>query len=136
MPATGILAIRRAGEDQYHTLELCLTLCGREDASDTHLQNLIGAVDGNRRGSFMPALTSSDERTKLFETRLGLRVITSFLDHNSGEPGHGGAAGAARRRCAVTPSPWWRRRARAQPTPLVCHRWRHRPPHRTQIGRR
>ena len=87
MPATGILAIRRAGEDQYHTLELCLTLCGREDASDTHLQNLIGAVDGNRRGSFMPALTSSDERTKLFETRLGLRVITSFLDHNSGEPG-------------------------------------------------
>ena len=41
----------------------------------------------------MPAPTSSDERTKQFETRLGL--ITAVLDHDPGEPGHGGTARAA-----------------------------------------
>ena len=41
----------------------------------------------------MPALTSSDGRTKLCAPRLDL--ITAFLDHDPGEPGHGGAARAA-----------------------------------------
>ena len=52
-----------------------------------------GAVDENRRESFMLTLTSSDERTKLFETRLD--HLKAFLDHDPGEPGHGGAARAA-----------------------------------------
>ena len=94
MPA-GIQTILSAAEDQYYTLQLCLTpsqlpiflaqLSSREDVSDNHLQSLSGAVDGNRRESFMPTLTSLDERTKLFETRLGL--ITAFLDHDPGESG-------------------------------------------------
>ena len=62
MLAAGIPAIRSAAEDQYYTLELCLTatqlplfltqLSSREDISDTHLQSLIGAADGTRRDSF------------------------------------------------------------------------------------
>jgi hypothetical protein len=103
MLAAGIPMVRSAAEDQYYTLELCLTatqlpiflaqLSGREDVSDAHLQSLVGAAAGNRRESFMPALISSDERTKLFETRLVL--IVAFLDHDPGEPGHGGTARAA-----------------------------------------
>ena len=100
-----------SAEDQYYTLELCLTptqlpiflaqLSGREDVSDSHLQSLIGAVAWNRRESFMPAPTSSDERTKQFETRLGL--ITAFLDHDPGEPGHGGTAREATTSGAAPP---------------------------------
>ena len=103
MLAAGIPAVRSAAEDQYYTLELCLTtlqlpifltqLSSREDLSDTHLQSLLGAATGNRRDSLMPALTSSDERTRLFEARLVLLV--AFLDHDPGEPGHGGQARAA-----------------------------------------
>ena len=69
MLAAGIPAIRSAVEDQYYTLELCLTptqlpiflaqLSGREDVADSHLQSLVGAVDGNRRESFMPTRTSA-----------------------------------------------------------------------------
>ena len=65
MLAAGIPAILSAAEDQYYTLELCLTpaqlpnflaqLSGREDVSDNRLQSLIGAVDGNRRESFIQA---------------------------------------------------------------------------------
>ena len=96
MLAAGIPAILSAAEDQYYTLQLCLTpsqlpiflaqLSSREDVSDNHLQSLSEAVDGNRRESFMPTLTSLDESTKLFETRLGL--ITAFLNHDPSEPGH------------------------------------------------
>ncbi len=50
----------------------------------------MGAPDGTRRESFLPALTSSDECTELFETRLDL--IVTFPYHYLGEPGHGGTA--------------------------------------------
>jgi hypothetical protein len=103
MLAAGIPAARGEAEDMYYLHELSLTaaqlavflaqLSGRADVSDAHLQRLMGAPDGTRRESFLPALTSSNERTELFETRLGL--IVAFLDHDLGEPGHGGTARAA-----------------------------------------
>jgi hypothetical protein len=103
MLAAGIPAARSEAEDMYYLHELSLTaaqlavflaqLSGRADVSDAHLQRLMGAPDGTRRESFRPALTSSDERTELFETRLEL--IVAFLDHDPGEPGHGGTARAA-----------------------------------------
>jgi hypothetical protein len=103
MLAAGIPTARSEAEDMYYLHELSLTaaqlavflaqLSGRADVSDAHLQRLMGAPDGTRRESFLPALTSSDERTELFETRLGL--IVAFLDHDPGEPGHGGTARVA-----------------------------------------
>ena len=103
MLAAGIPAARSEAEDMYYLHELSLTaaqlavflaqLSGRADVSDAHLQRLMGAPDGARRESFLPALTSSDERTALFETRLEL--IVAFLDHDPGSPGHGGTARVA-----------------------------------------
>ena len=103
MLAAGIPAARSEAEDMYYLHELSLTaaqlavflaqLSGSADVSYAHLQRLMGEPDGTRRESFLPVLTSSDERTELFETRLGL--IVAFLDHDPGEPGHGGTARAA-----------------------------------------
>ena len=104
MLAAGIPTVRSEAEDIYYLHELSLTtaqlavflaqLSGRADASDARLKRLTGAPDETRRESLMPALTSSDERTALFTTRLSL--IVAFLDHDPGEPpGHGGTARAA-----------------------------------------
>jgi hypothetical protein len=97
MLAAGIPAARSEAEDMYYLHELSLMaaqlavflaqLSGRADVSDAHLQRLMGAPDRTRRESFRPALTSYDENTELFETRLDL--IVAFLDHDPGEPGHG-----------------------------------------------
>ena len=103
MLAAGIPAARSEAEDLYYLHELSLTaaqlavflaqLSGRADVSDAHLKRLTGAPDETRRESLMPALTSSDERTELFATRLGL--IVAFLEHDPGESGHGGTVRAA-----------------------------------------
>jgi len=103
MLAAGIPAARSEAEDLYYLHELSLTaaqlavflaqLSGRADVSDAHLQHLTGVPDETRRESLMPALNSSDERTELFTTRLGL--IVAFLEHDPGESGHGGTARAA-----------------------------------------
>ena len=61
--------------------------------SKASLERSTGTVVIRSCCCMMPALTSSDESTKLFNTRLGL--ITAFLYHDPGEPGHGGAAQAA-----------------------------------------
>jgi hypothetical protein len=104
-------------EDMYYLHELSLTaaqlavfldqISGRADVSNlnAHLQRLMGAPDGTHRESFLPALTSSDERTELFQTRLDL--IVAFLDHYLGEPGHGRTARveATSGSPADTPSP-------------------------------
>ena len=131
MLAAGIRDIRSAAEDQYYTLELCLTpaqlpiflaqLSGSEEVSDNHLQSLIGAVGGNRRESFMQALISPDECIKLFKTRLGL--IAAFLDHDPS---------------SQDTAAWHeqRRRAGSRQTQLVRHHRCPRLPHRTQTGRR
>ena len=68
-------------------------LSGRADVSDASLKRLTGTPDETRRKSLMPALTSSDERTELFATRMDL--IVAFLEHNPGESGHGAASAAA-----------------------------------------
>ena len=114
---------RSPAEDQYYLLELSLTaaqlptflaqLSSREDVSHARLQSLMGKNDGNRRESVVTQ-TSSDERAKLFETRVAL--ITAFLNHDAGEPGRGGAARAAAT-CGQPSEPTPARQARS-PSPI------------------
>jgi hypothetical protein len=100
MHVAGMPVSMSAAEIQYYLHELSLSakhraiflaqLSSRADVSDAHLKYLTGTPDGNRRESSFLTLTSSEDRTQLFEARLTL--IIAYLEHDPGETGAARAA--------------------------------------------
>ena len=91
-PAEHLFYVYQLSLSAAQSAHFLASLSSNPQASDDYLRSLTPGEETDRRES-LTVPQNSDARTACFQLRVTL--IEAFLDHDNGDPGHGGTARAA-----------------------------------------